>query len=125
MEPDILEELKVCETAVWQALADGDMAADSRALDDGFLGVYPTGFADKAAHVGQLSQGPTIETFSLSDFHLIRLGDGYALLAYHADFRRLGRGAEQMYVSSVWRRDGTVWKNVLSQDTPATTASEV
>ena len=47
------------------------------------------------------------------------------LLCYRADYRRAsadGPGAEEtMYISSLWiERDGE-WRNVFSQDTPAST----
>ena len=117
----LLEELSRCERRVWQVLVDGDGITDAAALDDGFLGVYPSGFADKAAHVGQLAEGPTVADFDLSDWRVMRLGEGYALLSYAACFTRVGAAApERMLVSSIWRRDGAGWVNVFSQDTPAT-----
>ncbi len=116
----LLEDLARCERLVWQALVDGDMAADAAALDEGFLGVYPSGFADKAAHVGQLAEGPTVADFDLSDWRVMRLGVGYAVLSYLACFSRVGRDIpERMFVSSIWRQDGPRWVNVFSQDTPA------
>ncbi len=116
----LLEDLARCERRVWQALVDGDMAADAAALDDGFLGVYPSGFADKAAHVGQLAEGPTVADFDLSDWWVMRLGVGYPVLSYLACFSRVGTDIpERMFVSSIWRQDGPRWVNVFSQDTPA------
>ncbi len=115
----LLDELTTCETAVWQALVDGSVAADMAALHDSFLGVYPTGFADKAAHAGQLADGPTIAAFDLSDLRAMRLGSQHALLSYLARFRRPDGPEEQMYVSSIWMRDKGGWRNVFSQDTPA------
>jgi len=63
----LLEDLIRLETAVWQALADGDAAADGRLLSDDFLGVYPTGFADRKSHMEQLIDGPTVASFALHD----------------------------------------------------------
>jgi hypothetical protein len=49
------------------------------------------------------------------------LGPDHALLAYRATYLRVGRAAEEeMFVSSIWRRERTGWVNVFSQDTPAT-----
>lgn len=80
----LLDELATCETAVWQALVDGNIGADADALDDGFLGVYPSGFADKATHVGQLADGPTIAAFALSDLRIMQLSATHVVLSYHA-----------------------------------------
>lgn len=123
------DEILAAETAVWQALARGDTEADERALAEDFLGVYPDGFAGRAAHVGQLAHGPTVADFTLSDVRVRALGPDHAMIAYRAAYRRT-RGAERdhapetlpetMYVSSIWRRAGGGWVNLFSQDTPAT-----
>ena len=119
----LLEDLIRLETAVWQALADGDAAADGRLLSDDFLGVYPTGFADRKSHMEQLIDGPTIASFALHDARMLTVSESAVILSYRAEFERLTSHAvsalEELYVSSLWcRRDGA-WLNVLSQDTPA------
>lgn len=114
-------EIEACERAVWQALADGDAAADRAALAADFLGLYPDGFAGREDHAGQLARGPTVTEFALSQLRVLPLGPDHALIAYAARYRRPGRGAdEEIYVSSVWRRSGGGWENLFSQDTPAT-----
>jgi len=116
----LLAELNRCETSVWQALLSGDARVDAQALDPSFLGVYADGFADKAAHVGQLKDGPTVSSFTLSQMRAMPLGQGFALLSYHAEFTRpKGPRTEAMYVSSIWRKDADGWRNVFSQDTKA------
>ncbi len=57
-------ELIELETGVWLALQRGDAEADRKLLSEDFLGVYPTGFADRADHVGQLADGPTVTEFA-------------------------------------------------------------
>ena len=113
-----IDEIVALETAVWVALRDGDVATDDQMLSDDFLGVYPTGFAGKADHTGQLHDGPTIESFTLDAPVLKVITADDVLLAYDAGYRRPGGPQERMYVSSLWsRRDGE-WRNVFSQDTP-------
>jgi hypothetical protein len=110
------------ETEVWQALVDGDAEADARLLADDFVGVYPTGFAGRDDHAGQLAGGATVEWFELSEERMIVVSDDALLLTYRAVYVRVGETAhaETMYVSSLWcRRDGR-WVNVFSQDTPET-----
>lgn len=117
----LLAELVACETRVWQALATGDTAADAAALSEDFLGVYPDGFAGKDCHTGQLSNGPTVQRYRLSDARVMLLGSDHALLAYRATYLRAGQKDEDvMFVSSIWRRDGAGWVNLFSQDTQAT-----
>ena len=119
-----IADLVRLETEVWRALAEGDGPADARLLSDDFLGVYPTGFADRSEHVAQLDGGPTVTAYELSDERLLVLSDSVVLLSYRADFRRPSDSSapgelETMYISSLWcLRDGR-WVNVFSQDTPA------
>lgn len=108
------------ERAVWNALVSGNMQADDHALHADFLGVYADGFADKAAHVQQLRDGPTVRSYRLTDLAVRPLGPDHALISYRADFLRTGGDqAEAMFVSSIWQRIGQRWANVFSQDTPA------
>jgi hypothetical protein len=107
------------ERAVWEALVAGDAAADARLLDAGFLGVYPTGFAGRDDHAGQLAAGPTVRDYRISEARLLPLGADQVLLAYRAEYCRSGSvTCEAMFVSSIWRRDGAGWVNMFSQDTP-------
>lgn len=119
LSDELLKELLICEQAVWEALKTGDQAAEDTALTPDFLGVYPDGFAKKSVLVDALTDGPTIAQYTLSDARLQEFGHEHALLAYHAAYRRAGQAEDEaMYVTSIWRRDGSGWVNVFSQDTP-------
>lgn len=113
-------EILGCETAVWQALATGDGAADRRLLSPGFLGVYPTGPAGRDAHAAALDGGATVAGFDLSAVQVRQLARNLALIVYRADFTRLPDGSRQAWwISSLWRRGGAAgWENLFSQDTP-------
>lgn len=114
-----MAELIALEESVWEALREGNEAADRGLLAPDFLGVYPTGFADRGDHAGQLDDGPTVTEYAIAEPRAIEISDDHALLAYRAEYRRPGSNeTESMYVSSLWsRRDGQ-WINVFSQDTP-------
>jgi len=117
--PD-LEGFLALEARVWQALVDGDAAADAALLTADFLGVYPSGFATRADHAGNLADGASMAGFALDRARLRMLGPDAALLSYRATFRRAGGpGEEIMYISSLWERCGDRWANSFSQDTPA------
>jgi hypothetical protein len=108
------------EREVWEALANGDGEADGRLLSDDFLGVYTVGFADRAAHVAQLADGPTVSDFSLDEARLMVLSDDMVLLAYRAQFTRPGEdAAESVLISSIWCERSGRWVNIFSQDTPS------
>ena len=118
-----IEEFVRLERAVWQALVDGDGAADAALLTDDFVGVYPSGFAGRADHAGQLAAGPTVAAFELSDARLLVISDDAVMLSYRADSRSVAGTAHPeptaMYVSSLWVHCDGRWQNRFSQDTPA------
>ena len=118
-----LDEALELETKVWDALRRGDADEDARLLADDFLGVYPSGFAGRSDHAGQLANGPAIGAFALRRARLMVLSDNDVLLSYRADFHRFDGDprddAEAMYVSSVWSRRADRWVNVFSQDSLA------
>ena len=109
------------ESEVWDALATGDAAADEALLTSDFTGVYPTGFADRGEHAGELANGPTVASYSINDARLIRLAPSAVLLCYRADYRRVSGSEATMYISSLWTEHDGTWRNVFSQDTPAST----
>lgn len=121
MSDRLLAEVLAQEHRVWAALVAGDAQADMTLLSDDFLGVYPDGFAGRAAHGAQLAAGPSVAWYQIDDPHVVPAGAGHALLAYRARYLRPGQDApEEMYVASLWRRDAGGWINIFSQDTPAT-----
>jgi len=117
-DQSLTEDLLLWERRVWDALVSGDKAADEALIHPGFLGVYSDGFHGRDAHAGQLDNGPTVESYSLSDARAMEAGPDHALLSYRASFRRVGKAEDEvMYVSSLWRRAGDGWVNLFSQDT--------
>ena len=121
-----LPSLIALETAVWEALRAGDAAADGVHLAPDFLGVYPTGFAGRDEHVGQLEGGPTVDDYTINDARAVHLSSDHVLLAYRAVYRCPGSNrSEEMYVSSIWSRIDGTWLNVFSQDTPSEPMAEL
>jgi hypothetical protein len=116
-----IEHFIELERAVWQALKDGDAATDARLLSDEFLGVYATGIASKSDHVGQLQRGPSVAWYDLSRPQMMILAERVVALSYFARWARAPISdttePESMYVTSIWRLEQGVWKNVFSQDT--------
>lgn len=124
-ELELLADLLDQEHQVWQALVAGDITADKASLDADFLGVYPSGFATRADHVAQLTDGPSVLSYTISEPRLLELGKSHQCLSYCASFIRPGGAREQvMYVSSIWRRQNGAWINIFSQDTPAQADNE-
>ena len=125
-DAESLDDVLNCEHAVWQALVDGDVEADKSLLMPEFVGVYPTGFAGREDHADQLMAGPSVVRYALSEARLLEVGLDFRLLCYRADYLRVSEiQPEAMFVSSLWQRVGTEWKNLFSQDTPAGNALDV
>ena len=122
MNLDVDDLLKL-ERRVWDALVEGDVEADAELLARDFVGVYPTGFANRSDHVAQLNDGPSISSYVLSEPRTLKVSDRAVMLSYRADFHRVsevGDGPpEVMYVSSLWCQRGDRWVNIFSQDTPS------
>ena len=116
----LLDEILALETQVWRALVAGDPEADASLLTADFLGVYPSGFATKAEHCGQLTDGPVMQVFSLDHTQLRVISPDSVLLSYRAQYQRTGRPHQEvMYITSLWQRRADGWLNSFSQDTPA------
>ena len=115
--PPDLAGMLALESSVWEALVRGDAEADRAALSPDFLGVYPSGFSDREGHVSQLDAGPSVSEYALSEARLQVYAPDLAMLSYRARFRR-GQELQEMYVSSLWQRQGHGWRNLFSQDTP-------
>ncbi|GAA3924109.1 DUF4440 domain-containing protein [Microbacterium invictum] len=112
------------ELRVWDALADGDAAADHELLSSDFVGVYPTGFAGKADHAAQLADGPTVASYAITEARFMKVSPDAIMLSYCAEYRRPDRSEpEAMYVSSLWQQRDGRWWNTFSQDSPVGAAT--
>lgn len=115
----LLAEILALETKVWQALVAGDPEADGRMLSEDFLGVYPSGFSDKAGHCEQLNAGPVMADYRLSDAQLRVIAGDAVLLCYRAAYRpAASQEWKEMLISSLWEQGEDGWLNTFSQDTP-------
>jgi len=105
------------EQQVWDALCRGDGEADAKLLAENFLGVYHSGFASKAEHVGQIANGPVVSQVELETPRLMRLSPDVALLAYRARWHDGNGNPRRAYITSIWERGKEGWRNIFSQDT--------
>jgi hypothetical protein len=121
MTPEELTDFALgLESGVWQALMDGDPDVDRALLSEDFLGVYPTGFANRDEHAEQLRDGPTVVEYQIHSPLAVAVADDLIQFAYDARYRRTtGGDLDRMYVMSLWAKRDGAWVNTFSQDTPA------
>ena len=114
-----IDMFKRLETAMWTSLVEGDGAAADGLLSSDYLGVYTTGFSDRADYIAALANGPIAASFEISESRIFVVSDTAVMYSYRADFKSRQDGpTEVMYISSLWcKREGR-WVNVFSQDTP-------
>jgi hypothetical protein len=119
-----IDKFERLETAMWNSLVEGDGLAADRLLSADYLGVYTTGFSDRAEYIAALANGPIVASFKISKSRIFVVCDTAVLYSYRADFKsRRDLPTEAMYISSLWcKREGR-WVNVFSQDTPGETSS--
>ncbi len=119
MNSTMIEKFVALETAVWEALVSGDGAADAAMLSEDFLGVYETGFSDRAEHASMLDNEPIVLEYRIEDARVRKIGDQAVLLSYLGCYTKPANPAreERMYVSSLWEEVNGEWLNTFSQDT--------
>jgi hypothetical protein len=125
MQPEAptVQQFVTLESQVWEAFVAGDAQADARVLADNFIGVYSTGFSNRAEHCSALRNGPIAQRYEIQDPRILVLSDSLVMLMYLAVWERAnsapGRVPKKMYISSLWQNADGHWKNVFSQDTKA------
>jgi hypothetical protein len=124
MDDLTIDTFESLETAMWNSLVEGDGLAADRLLSADYLGVYTTGFSDRAEYIAALANGPIVTSFKISKSRIFVVSDTAVLYSYRADFKsRRDRPTEAMYISSLWCKREWRWVNVFSQDTPGETSS--
>ena len=109
------------ESGVWEALVKGDSVADAALLSEDFLGVYETGFSDRAEHAAMLDNGPIVAKYRIEDARIRKISERAVLLSYLSCYTKPAspEKEERMYVSSLWEEVAGEWVNTFSQDTNA------
>ena len=111
------------ESQIWDSLVRGDKISESQLIADDFLGVYETGYSNKAEYLSQLDRGPSIHRFIIFNPRLLAINSTNVALTYQVDFMALKNNdpepKQTMYVTSIWSLRSENWVNIFSQDTLA------
>lgn len=115
------DELLQLEHEGWKSLCDGTGGDfyGSIMTAEGVMVLAHGQVFDRQAVVASLNDAPPWRTYEITDERLIRIGDGDAALVYRGTAHR---GDEEppfvALMSSVYTREGDVWKLALYQQTP-------
>lgn len=115
-----IEKFITLEKKVWNCLLIGDAKIDSQLLADDFLGVYTNGFSEKTHHVNALKNGPVISGYEISEARMKALSPDTILISYLANYKcSKSLTSRSVYITSIWQKQLSAWKNIFSQDTMA------
>jgi hypothetical protein len=107
------EELISKEKRTWELYKNKDVKALSEFTSEDFYDIYPAGeVVDKKQYLQDVLE-IEVKDYSLSDFKVIMLNEGAALIVYRAKVHGVVKGRElksEVAVTSGWaRRDGRWW----------------
>jgi hypothetical protein len=111
------DELVAAEEALWRAA--GDRSAYEPGVAADVLHVFPgLGIVEREPVLGAVARAEPWQDFTLDDLRVVELGQGVAALVYTAEASRASGQTYRAAMTSVYRREGCVWKLVLHQQTP-------
>jgi len=110
----LMEELLGIENA----LAGGSGDQYHRHLDDDAVVIIPGQALSKEDTVAAMQESPGWDEFSITEPHLLELGDDGALLTYRFTGRRGDEQGYEALMSRAYSRSDGAWKLVLHQQTP-------
>ncbi|HEX8189264.1 MAG TPA: nuclear transport factor 2 family protein [Pyrinomonadaceae bacterium] len=113
------EELVAKEKRTWELYKSRDVKALAELTSDDFYDIYPGGeVVDKKRYLRDVLE-IEVKDYSLSDFKVIMLNEGAAVVVYKAKTRGVVRGKalkSEVAVTSGWARRGGRWLNVFYRE---------
>jgi hypothetical protein len=115
-----VEELLISkEKRTWELYKNKDVKALAELTSDDFYDIYPAGeVVDKKRYLQDVLE-IDVKDYSLSDFKVIMLNEGAAVVVYKAKTHGVVRGRElksEVAVTSGWARRGGKWLNVFYRE---------
>ena len=115
---DLEHHLFGLETRLLEPQTRGDAAALATLLAPDFVEFGSSGRVfDRSSIIAALS-GEAPAEYTISEFKLLQLGEGVALVTYRLS-RRTGQNTSDSLRSSVWRHVDGIWKMAFHQGTRA------
>lgn len=113
------EELITKEKRTWELYKNRDLKALAELTSDDFYDTYPAGeVVDKKRYLQDVLE-IEVKDYALSDFKVIMLNEGAAVVVYKAKTHGVVKGRElksEVAVTSGWARRGGRWLNVFYRE---------
>ena len=113
------EELIAKEKRTWELYKNKDVKALAELTSEDFYDIYPAGeVVDKKRYLQDVLE-IEVKDYSLSDFKVIMLNEGAAVVVYKAKTHGVVKGRElksEVAVTSGWARRGGRWLNVFYRE---------
>ena len=113
------EELISKEKRTWELYKTRDVKALTELTSDDFYNIYPSGEVVGKKQYLQDVLEIEVKDFSLSDFKVVLLNEGAAVVVYKAKAHAVVKGRElksEVAVTSGWARRGGRWLNVFYRE---------
>src|SRR5215208_3092218 len=112
-------ELISKEKRTWELYQNKDVKALAELTSEDFYDIYPAGeVVDKKRYLQDVLE-IEVKDYSLSDFKVIMLNEGAAVVVYKAKTHAVVKGRElksEVAVTSGWARRGGKWLNVFYRE---------
>ena len=112
-------ELISKEKRTWELYKNRDVKALAELTSEDFYNIYPAGeVVDKKRYLQDVLE-IEVKDYSLSDFKVIMLNEGAAVVVYKARAHGVVKGRElksEVAVTSGWARRGGRWLNVFYRE---------
>jgi len=113
------EELIAKERRTWELYKLKDVKALAELTSEDFYNIYPSGeVVDKKRYLADVLE-TELKDYALSDFKVIMLNEGAAVVVYKARPQAVVKGREiksEVAVTSGWAQRGGRWLNVFYQE---------
>lgn len=121
------DELKATEEKIWGTVKNKDWTAFSGMLADEFMMPTGDGIHNKAETL-ELVKKESLTAYTLSDWHVVHMGENGAIVMYKADQTWTGADGKAnsgtSWCSSTWNRHGGKWVAMAHQETEARGAAK-
>lgn len=122
-DPAVEQKLTQMEKDLWEAWKSQNLEPFKKAMADESMSVGSTGVADTKTALGAVTSGACkVASYTVDQPQFMWIDKNSVMMAYHASQDATCDGQKvppEVWASSVWVKQGSDWKAVFHQETPA------